>query len=83
MEIVGLLITRKPTRTKSGETMSFGTWLDLQGQWLDNVHFPPSLKKYPFQGPGCYHLRGRVTEEYGFFTLEVEWMKRLENANLV
>lgn len=81
IEIVAMLITRKPTHTNKGETMSFGTWLDLHGQWVDTVHFPPSLKQYPFRGPGCYHLRGKVTEEYGFITLEVDWMQRLETAN--
>lgn len=82
VEIVGLLITRKPTRTRKGEVMSFGTFLDLDGQWLDTVHFPPSFKQYPFRGPGCYHMLGKVMEEYGFITLEVTWMQRLENATL-
>ena len=81
IEIVVEFITRKRTPTNKGETMSFGTWLDLHGQWVDTVHFPPSLKQYPFRGPGCYHLKGKVTEEYGFITLEVDWMQRLETAN--
>ena len=81
IEIVALLITRKPTRTSKGEVMSFGTWLDINGQWIDTVHFPPSLKQFPFRGPGCYHMKGKVMEEYGFITLEVNWMQRLDNAN--
>ncbi|MFA9391410.1 MAG: DNA polymerase III subunit alpha [Prolixibacteraceae bacterium] len=81
IEIVAMLITRKPTRTRKGEIMSFGTWLDLNGQWIDTVHFPPSLNQFPFRGPGCYHLKGNVMEEYGFITLEVNWMQRMETAN--
>ncbi|WP_430812805.1 MULTISPECIES: DNA polymerase III subunit alpha [unclassified Carboxylicivirga] len=80
--IVGYLITRKPTRTGTGETMSFGTFLDVEGHWLDTVHFSDALRRYPFRGPGCYLLRGKVVEEYGFICLEVKQMYRLSNQSL-
>jgi len=80
--IVGYLVTRKPTRTGSGETMSFGTFLDIDGHWLDTVHFADSFKRYPFRGPGCYLLRGKVVEEYGFICVEVNQMYRLHNQSL-
>jgi DNA polymerase-3 subunit alpha len=75
--IAGYLVTTKPTGTSRGERMAFGTFLDLDGHWIDTVHFPPSLKMFPFTGPGCYMLSGKVTEEYDFYTLEVSSMKRL------
>jgi DNA polymerase-3 subunit alpha len=84
--IAGYLVTTKPTSTSKGERMSFGTFLDMDGHWIDTVHFPPSLKTSPFTGPGCYILTGKVTEEYDFFTLEVSSMKRLpviDRENLV
>ncbi len=80
--IVGYLITRKPTRTSSGEHMSFGTFLDIDGHWLDTVHFAHSFKRYPFRGPGCYLIRGKVVEEYGFVSIEVSQMYRLNNQTL-
>ncbi|WP_289055154.1 DNA polymerase III subunit alpha [Carboxylicivirga marina] len=80
--IVGYLITRKPTRTSSGESMSFGTFLDVDGYWLDTVHFSHSFKRYPFRGPGCYLIRGKVVEEYGFICVEVNQMYRLTNKSL-
>ncbi len=80
--IVGYLITRKPTRTSSGESMSFGTFLDLDGYWLDTVHFADSFKRYPFRGPGCYLIKGKVVEEYGFICVEVSQMYRLHNRSL-
>ncbi|MCG8578798.1 MAG: DNA polymerase III subunit alpha [Bacteroidales bacterium] len=80
--IVGYLITRKPTRTSNGESMSFGTFLDLDGFWLDTVHFAHSFKRYPFRGPGCYLIRGKVVEEYGFVSVEVNQMYRLSNLTL-
>lgn len=75
--LVGYLITRKTTHTSKGERMCFGTFLDLEGNWIDTVHFPPSLKQYPFTGSGCYELKGKVAEEYDFLSIEVEYMKRL------
>ncbi|GAF03014.1 DNA polymerase III subunit alpha [Saccharicrinis fermentans] len=54
IRIVGYLIHRKPTRTSNGKTMFFGTWIDIDGHWLDTVHFPPAAQMYPFRGPGCY-----------------------------
>jgi DNA polymerase III subunit alpha len=80
--IVGYLISVKYTRTSKGDRMYFGTFIDLQGEWIDTVHFPPSAKAFPFQGPGCYELIGKVVEEFDFITLEVSAMKRLRNVEL-
>ena len=62
--------------------MYFGTWLDLDGQWLDTVHFPNVNTKNLFTGPGYYHIKGKVVEEYGFYSIETEWMQRLKYRNL-
>ena len=81
VEIAGYLVHRKPTRTSNGKIMYFGTWLDLEGEWLDTVHFPDAGNRNPFTGPGCYLIRGKVVEEYGFFSIEAQWMKRLKYRN--
>ena len=62
--------------------MYFGTWLDLDGQWLDTVHFPNASNRNPFTGPGCYVIRGKVTEEYGFYSIEVQSMYRLKYVSM-
>ncbi|MCW3104233.1 MAG: polymerase subunit alpha [Bacteroidetes bacterium] len=77
LSIAAYFVTAKNTNTTKGERMCFGTFLDMDGHWIDTVHFPPSLKAHPFSGPGCYTLTGKVTEEYDFCTLEVSNMKRL------
>ncbi|MCU4163555.1 DNA polymerase III subunit alpha [Carboxylicivirga caseinilyticus] len=82
VSIVGYLVTRKPTRTANGAAMFFGTWLDTQGRWIDTVHFVEAAARYPFRGPGCYHIFGNVVEEYGFVSIEVTKMYRLRNRNL-
>ncbi len=80
--LVGYMVHVKPTKTKSGKRMYFGTFLDLNGEWIDTVVFPPTVIKFPFSGPGCYLLHGKVTDEFGFCSLEIIWQKRLPNRNI-
>jgi DNA polymerase-3 subunit alpha len=75
--MVGSYVTTKPVRTKHGELMAFGTFLDVEGKFFDTTHFPPSLKQYPFTGSGVYLILGKVVEEFGFPSLEVAKMVRL------
>jgi DNA polymerase-3 subunit alpha len=77
ISIVGYFVCHKPTRTIKGETMFFGTFLDRAGFFFDTVHFPPVAARYPFQGRGCYRLSGKVTEEFEFFSMEVEEMEKV------
>ncbi len=77
IDMVGQLVTVKPTRTIKGETMYFGTFIDRHGNWIDTVHFPPVAKKFPFRKSGCYHLHGKVVEEFHYFSLEVQSMEKL------
>lgn len=77
VSIVGYLVHIKTTSTSRGEKMHFGTWLDLDGKWLDTVHFPPSAKQFPFMGRGCYNITGKVAEEFEFISVEVEKMEKL------
>jgi len=75
--MIGYVVTVKPTSTKQRKLMSFGCFLDQQGKFFDTVHFPPQLKKYPFRGSGCYKVKGKVVEEFGFPSLEVHYMEKL------
>lgn len=82
VEIVGYLVHRKTTSTKGGDNMNFGVFLDLNGKWIDSVHFPEVARKHPFRGPGCYLISGTVTEEFKFIAIEVEKIRRLDNQNM-
>lgn len=73
----GYLVSIKQTKTSKGELMSFGTFLDPSGDFIDTVHFPQVLEKHPFYGKGIYELYGKITEEYGYFTLEISSMNKL------
>lgn len=75
--MLGKLVTVKYVKTVRGELMHFGTFVDVTGELFDTVHFPPSLKAFPFQGPGIYLLLGKIVEEFGYPMLEVEKMARM------
>ena len=75
--MLGKLVTVKYVRTCKGDTMALGTFVDVTGEAFDTVHFPQVLKQWPFQGDGVYLLLGKVTEEFGQPSLEVEKMARL------
>jgi DNA polymerase-3 subunit alpha len=77
IETYGYLVAIKKSITNRGESMFFGTFIDIQGNTLDTVHFPESGRKYPFRGKGIYRLKGIVTEEFGFYTLEVGEMYKI------
>ncbi|MDO8896947.1 MAG: DNA polymerase III subunit alpha [Bacteroidales bacterium] len=75
--LLGKLVTVKYVKTVRGELMHFGTFMDYAGELFDTVHFPPTLKTYPFQGSGMYLLLGKIVEEFGYPMLEVEKMARM------
>ena len=77
IRMVGNLVTTKYVRTVKKEVMYFGTFLDAAGDFFDTVHFPSSLKKYPFRGKGLYLMLGKVVKESGFPSLEVQKMVKL------
>jgi DNA polymerase-3 subunit alpha len=75
--MMGYLITHKPVRTIKGDTMCFGTFLDASLNWIDTIHFPDSLIRYPLNGNGFYRMTGKVVEDFGVFNLEVQEMKKI------
>ncbi len=77
VRMLGRLVTIKYVWTVRKEIMHFGTFVDVQGEFFDTVHFPPSLKLYPFRGDGMYLILGKVVEEFGFPSIEVEKMAKL------
>ncbi len=77
VRMVGDLVSIKYVRTVKKELMHFGCFLDEEGRFFDTVHFPDSLKKYPFTGYGVYLIEGKVVEEFGYPSVEVRKLARL------
>jgi len=71
IRMVGDFVTEKYVKTKRGEQMRFGTFLDVEGNFFDTVHFPQSLSKFPLRGAGLYLIEGKVVVEFGCPAIEV------------
>lgn len=71
-------IDYKVVPTKNGGTMCFGTFFDVELNWVDTVHFPPSFAQYPLKGQkGFYKVTGKVVEEYGAYAIEVNKLYKI------
>ncbi|MDX2414020.1 MAG: hypothetical protein QNK33_02405, partial [Bacteroidales bacterium] len=77
VRMLGHLVTVKNIKTIRKEWMNFGCFIDEEGSFFDTTHFPPSLRSYPFRGSGTYLLMGKIVEEFGFPSMEVEKMAKL------
>jgi len=77
VRMVGHLVTIKYIKTIKKKWMNFGCFIDAEGSFFDTTHFPQSLKNYPFKGSGTYLILGKVVEEYGFPSIEVEKLAKL------
>ncbi|HIA05858.1 MAG TPA: DNA polymerase III subunit alpha [Flavobacteriales bacterium] len=80
--IVGYLIHVKGTSTSKKDYMSFGVFVDQRGEWVDSVQFPDVARRYPFRGPGCYVIKGKVVNEFGFISIEVMELHRLNTVSM-
>lgn len=77
VQLLGYLVTSKYAKTKYGQIMFFGTFLDKQGNWIDTVLFPDVAARYNLKRSGCYLIKGKVTLEFEFYSVEVTYLERL------
>lgn len=73
----GYLIALKQSKTVKKEIMCFGNFIDRQGEVFDSVHFPETARRFPFRGKGIYRVEGRVTEDFGHFTIEAQRLTKI------
>ena len=78
----GRWVTGKPVRTKHGEPMEFVTFEDTTAIF-DTTFFPRAYarfcKKMVRHRP--YLLKGKVEEEFGVATLNVQWAGFLDEVS--
>ena len=73
----GYLVTIKNTVTIKKDRMQFATFLDSEGYFFDSTHFPDTVRRYPFKGRGVYQIKGKVTSDFGFYSLEVIAIRKM------
>lgn len=76
ISIEGYFVTVKNTITSDGKRMFFGTFIDRNGDFIDTVHFPSVVKRYPLRGRGIYIITGKVLSEFDCISIEVIAMYR-------
>jgi DNA-directed DNA polymerase III PolC len=77
VKMVGNYVCEKTVHTVKKTKMWFGTFLDFNGDFFDTIHFPNATPVYPFSGKGCYLILGKVVEEFGFQSIEVQKIAKL------
>jgi DNA-directed DNA polymerase III PolC len=77
ISMLAYFIARKHVITKNSDEMFFGTFVDCELDWIDTVHFPDVARQYPLHTNGFYRITGKVTEDFGVFSLEVTKMVRV------
>jgi DNA polymerase-3 subunit alpha len=75
--VLAYFITRRHAVTKYNDEMFFGTFVDAALDWIDTVHFPEVAKQYPLHTSGFYRITGKVVEDFGVHSLEVQKMIRV------
>ena len=83
--LLGYLVHTKRTKTKGSveQEMFFGTFMDMDGQFFDSVHFPLIARRYKFKGRGIYLIRGKVSSDFGHLTLEAQYLVKVPYGKLV
>ena len=79
VSLAGYRVHITKTKTSNGKLMQFGTFIDREGHWIDAVIFPDAVANMKYIGPGCYLIKGKVTEEFGHISLEVRGLKHYDN----
>ncbi|UAY53204.1 DNA polymerase III subunit alpha [Ferruginibacter albus] len=74
---IGYFIEQKVVPTVNRQTMSFTSFLDVDLDWIDTVHFPEAFRNHPVKGRGFYKITGKVVEDFGVFAIEVHKLYKL------
>ena len=76
IELLGYLVSLKNTKTVRGDWMQIGTFEDRRGVVFDVVLFPPAVARHAIRRRGIYLMRGRISVDYGYASLDVQHLER-------
>lgn len=79
--VLSYFIDRKHVITKNNDDMFFGTFVDVDLDWIDTVHFPDVVKNHPLHHGGFYKITGKVVEDFGVYSIEVRKMNMVGYKN--
>ncbi|PSG87377.1 DNA polymerase III subunit alpha [Aurantibacter aestuarii] len=73
----GVLVNTRFHKASNGKLLRFCTFIDKEGNYFDTVHFTKVVDKCPINGLGVYACYGKVTESFGFCSLDIIWSRKL------
>jgi len=77
VRMVGYLTNTKSSTTRHGQYMQFGSFIDDENGTFEAVLFPQVYRQYPLLEKAVYALTGKITEEFGVTSLQVESVEKL------
>ena len=75
--IYGLLVNTRYNKNSQGKLMRLSTFIDGNGDYFDAVHFTDVVHQYPINGMGIYGCYGKITNRYGFCSMNVIQSKKM------
>jgi DNA polymerase-3 subunit alpha len=57
--------------------MRLSTFIDIEGNYFDAVHFTDVVHSYPINRIGIYECYGKITNRYGFCNMNVIQSKKM------
>lgn len=60
--------------------MRLSTFIDADGFYFDAVHFTDVVHLYPINGMGIYACYGKITNRFGFCSMNVIKSKKMSIA---
>jgi DNA polymerase-3 subunit alpha len=78
--LYGLLVSTRFNKTVQGKLMRLTTFIDADGHYFDAVHFTDVVHLYPINGMGVYGCYGKITNKFGFCSMNVIKSKKMSIA---
>ena len=78
--LYGQLVNTRFNKTSQGKLMRLSTFIDADGNYFDAVHFTDVVHLYPINGMGIYGCYGKITNSFGFCSMNVLKSKKMSIA---
>ncbi|MGJ8745698.1 DNA polymerase III subunit alpha [Polaribacter sp.] len=78
--LYGQLVTTRYNKTSQGKLMRLSTFIDADGIYFDAVHFTNVVHQYPINGMGIYACYGKITDRFGFCSMNIIQSKKMSIA---
>ena len=75
--LYGQLVTTRFNKTAQGKLMRLSTFIDVDGNYFDAVHFTDVVNLYPINGMGIYACYGKITNRFDFCSMNVVKSKKM------